>query len=220
MRGPSAFLLAGLALWSCSPGEEVSARTLTTESVAPAPDEPRRMSVMFFGAPTANGPHHDPITRYRVLKKALGASGIDLTYREDPEGALRADVLAGFDAVLLYGNWAQNAPMPREQLDALVGYVEGGGGFVPVHCASACWGRSPRFVRLVGARFQSHGGEEFQVENVANEHEILAGLEGYRAWDETYVHDEHGDDRTILQVRDGEPWSWVRTQGEGRVFYT
>ena len=45
----------------------------------------------------------------------------------------------------------------RKQLDALVGYVEGGGGFVPVHCASACWGRSPRFVRLVGARFQSHG---------------------------------------------------------------
>lgn len=220
MRGPSAFLLAGLALWSCSAREEVAAKALQTESAAPAPDEPRRLSVLFFGAPTANGPHHDPITRYRVLKKAFGAAGIDLTYREDPDETLRSDVLSAFDAVLLYGNWAQNAPMPREQLDALIGYVEAGGGFVPVHCASACWGRSPRFVRLVGARFQSHGGEEFQVENVGSDHPILVGLEGYRAWDETYVHDEHGDDRTILQVRDGEPWTWVRTQGEGRVFYT
>lgn len=219
-RGLSAFLLGLTALLPAC-GAEVDASPRGLDAAAPVDDTtPRRLSVMFFGAPTANGPHHDPITRYRVLKKALGATGIDLTYREDPEGALRPDVLASFDAVLLYGNWAQNAPMPRDQLDALIGYVESGGGFVPVHCASACWGRSPRFVRLVGARFQSHGGEEFQVENVAQDHEILAGLEGYRAWDETYVHDEHGDDRTILQVREGEPWSWVRTQGEGRVFYT
>ncbi len=226
-RGLTALLLAGFPLGSCAPREAAADAAADTAAEAaaapvalPAVDEPRRLSVMFFGAPTANGPHHDPITRYRVLKKAFGAVGIDLTYREDPEGALRRDVLAAFDAVLLYGNWAQNAPMPREQLDALIGYVEAGGGFVPVHCASACWGRSPRFVRLVGARFQSHGGEEFQVENVAPDHEILQGLEGYRAWDETYVHDEHGDDRQILQVRDGEPWTWVRRQGEGRVFYT
>ena len=32
--------------------------------------------------------------------------------------------------------------------------------------------------------------------------------------------DRHGKDRTILQHREGEPWTWVRTQGKGRVFYT
>ena len=44
---------------------------------AAAQDEPagRRLQVMFFGAPTQNGPHHDPITRYRVLKKAVGVAG-------------------------------------------------------------------------------------------------------------------------------------------------
>ena len=138
MRGLPAFLLGLTALLpGCGADVEASPQQASVTDAA-ADSGPRRLSVMFFGAPTANGPHHDPITRYRVLKKALGATGIDLTYREDPEGALRADVLAGYDAVLLYGNWAQNAPMPREQLDALVGYVEGGGGFVPVHCASAC----------------------------------------------------------------------------------
>ncbi|MCA8948995.1 MAG: ThuA domain-containing protein, partial [Planctomycetes bacterium] len=182
--------------------------------------EPRRLAVMFFGAPTENGPHHDPITRYRVLKQGLGTAGIDLHYLEDPAIAFRADTLAQFDAVLMYGNWAQNEPMRREQLLALLSFVEHGGGFVPVHCASACFGGSPLFVKLVGARFERHGGEEFEVENAAPGHPILQGLQGYRAWDETYVHSDHGDDREVLQTRAGEPWTWTRRHGEGRVFYT
>lgn len=190
-------------------------------AAATAPQEPpRRLQVMFFGAPTANGPHHDPITRFRVLQQAFGTEGIDLTYLEDPAVAFTAPMLAQFDAVLMYGNWDMTGPMPRQQLLALLAYVDGGGGFVPVHCASACFGGSPLFVRLVGARFASHGGQEFAVENVRPEHPILRGLPGYTAWDETYLHSDHGDDREILQVHDGEPWSWTRTHGQGRVFYT
>ncbi len=187
---------------------------------ASAAPPPRRLQVLFLGAPTGNGPHHDPITRYRTLKRGLGADGIDLTYREDPAEAFTPATLAPFDAVLLYGNWEPNGTLPEPQLQALLAFVENGGGFVPVHCASACWGRSPKFVRLVGGRFQSHGGEEFTVANVAKDHPVLQGIDGFSAWDETYVHDEHALDRTILQTRNGEPWTWVRTQGKGRVFYT
>ena len=47
----------------------------------------------------------------------------------------------------------------------------------------------------------------------------------FQSWDETYVHTKHNEkDRTVLEVRaEGdaqEPWTWVRTQGNGRVFYT
>ncbi|MFP6902799.1 MAG: PVC-type heme-binding CxxCH protein, partial [Verrucomicrobiia bacterium] len=48
--------------------------------------------------------------------------------------------------------------------------------------------------------------------------------------DETYFHNKHNPkNRTVLMVRDAvkgdphtkpEPWTWVRTQGKGRVFYT
>lgn len=183
-------------------------------------DGPRRLSVMFFGAPTANGPHHDPITRYRVLKKAVGVAGIDLTYVEDPAVAFAAETLAGFDAVLMYGNWNQRTAMKRAQLRELLRFVDEGGGFLPIHCASACFGGSPLFIKLVGARFLKHGGEEFEVTNAKPAHEILDGLAGFKAWDETYVHDSHGEDREILQTRDGEPWTWTRTHGSGRVFYT
>ncbi len=185
-----------------------------------AAEEGRRLAVLFFGAPTANGPHHDPISRYRVLKKGLGVEGIDLHYSEDPAEAFEPSFLGHFDAVLMYGNWEQNGRMPPAQLDALLDYVAQGGGFVPVHCASACFGESPEFVKLVGARFRSHGGEEFEVRNVAPQHPVLKGLPGYKAWDETYVHSDHGGDREILQVREREPWTWTRRHGEGRVFYT
>ena len=148
--------------------------------VAPTADA-RRLEVLFFGAPTENGPHHDPITRYRALKKGLGIDGINLTYCEEPAKAFTKDYLEHFDAVLMYANWNQNEPMPADQLAALLGYVENGGGFVPVHCASACYGGSPEFIKLVGARFKSHGGEEFQVKNLKPNHPILKDLKGYKA---------------------------------------
>ncbi|HZN40823.1 MAG TPA: PVC-type heme-binding CxxCH protein [Planctomycetota bacterium] len=193
--------------------------TSAQQASPPAAAAGGRLQVLFLGAPTQNGPHHDPITRYAALKKGLGVDGIDLSYSEDP-AALSASTLAAFDALLLYGNWDQRGVMPEEQLDALLAFVDGGGGFVAVHCASACWGRSPAFVRLVGGRFARHGGEEFAVEAVAPDHPILSGLTAYRAWDETYEHDEWAADRVVLQRREQEPWTWVRTQGNGRVFYT
>ncbi|HCQ32109.1 MAG TPA: dehydrogenase, partial [Verrucomicrobiales bacterium] len=180
----------------------------------------RRLEVLFFGAPTKNHPGHDPITRYRVLKKHLGDDGINLTYLEQPSEALDPRTLAQFDAVLMYGNWAQRGPMPPEQEKALVDFVERGGGFLPIHSASACYGKSEAFVKLVGGVFKSHGGTEFSPRTVNSTHEITKGYNGFTAWDETYVHERHGSDRTILQERDGEPWTWIRTQGRGRVFYT
>jgi uncharacterized protein len=183
-------------------------------------NDARRIEVLFFGAPIENSPAHNPITRYRVLKKALGLSGINLTYSENPAVVWNPETLARFDAVLMYGNWEQHGTMPPDQLKALLDFVEGGGGFLPIHCASACYGASPGFVRLVGARFQSHGDGEFQVRTVNPQHPVLSNIDGFRAWDETYVHDSHADDRDILQMRDKEPWTWTRTQGQGRVFYT
>jgi putative membrane-bound dehydrogenase-like protein len=188
--------------------------------VGPTADA-RRLEVLFLGAPTANGPHHDPITRYRVLKKALGVAGINLTYSEDLTEAFRADFLRQFDAVLLYANWPTLA---TGQEKVLLDYIAEGHGFLPIHCASACFGHSDAFIQLVGARFKSHGGEVFAPVNLDVSHPILQGIGQLEAWDETYVHDRHNDDRTVLQVRRNaagdEPWTWVRTHGAGRIFYT
>jgi putative membrane-bound dehydrogenase-like protein len=187
--------------------------------IAPKP-EARRLEVLFFGAPTANGPGHDPVTRYRAIKRNLGTEGIDFTYFENPAEALSPATLAKYDAVLMYGNWEQNGPMPADQLKSLTAYVENGGAFLPIHCASACYGKSPEFIKLVGGRFKGHTAGVFKATNVNPEHPIMRSYGGFEAWDETYVHDQLGDDRVILEKREQEPWTWVREQGKGRIFYT
>ncbi len=53
----------------------------------------------------------------------------------------------------------------------------------------------------------------------------MKGFGGFESWDETYVHHLHNEkNRTVLEYRvdaEGrEPWTWVRTHGKGRVFYT
>jgi uncharacterized protein len=77
---------------------------------------------------------------------------------------------------------------------------------------------------LVGAQFLRHGTGEFTVEIVKPDHPVMAGMKPFQVWDETYVHTKHNPDRVVLMERvdaEGrEPWTWVRTHGKGRVFYT
>jgi type 1 glutamine amidotransferase len=120
----------------------------------------RRIEVLFLGAPTANHPGHDPIERYRIVRKNLGTAGINFSYTEDLAD-MRREVLDDYDAIMMYGNWGQNDAMDPSQEKALVSYVEEGGGFLPIHCASACFGGSDEFVKLVGGRFKSHGTDTF-----------------------------------------------------------
>jgi len=193
-------------------------------SAAPAPvvmpqENARRLEVLFFGAPTANGPHHDPIERYREAKKHLGVSGINLTYSESLADLNTAE-LNRYDAVMLYGNWPKVTPDQEKAMTALVDYVESGHGFLPIHCASACFENSDAYLHLVGGHFKSHGTGVFKTTIVDANHPIMRGFQGFETWDETYVHDKLTNDRGLLQKREEEPWTWVRTQGKGRVFYT
>ena len=89
---------------------------------------------------------------------------------------------------------------------------------------SASRTREP-YIALVGAQFQRHGTGEFTTTFVNTTHPVMAGLQPFQVWDETYVHTKHNPaDRTVLMERvdaaGREPWTWVRTHGKGRVFYT
>ncbi len=179
----------------------------------------RRVEVLFLGAPAANHPAHQPVESYRVLKKALGVDGINLTYTEDLAD-LRRDLLDRYDGVMFYGNWKKSESMDSAQEKALLGYVNDGGGFLPLHSASASFGGSPAYIKLVGGHFKSHETGVFTTRIAEPEHPIMKGFTGFETWDETYTHDQLTTDRTVLQFRDQEPWTWVRNQGKGKVFYT
>lgn len=179
--------------------------------------EGKSLKVLFLGD---NG-HHRPADRFKQLQPVMAKRGIELTY-SDRVGDLNAETLGKYDALVVYANTESITP---DQEKALLDYVASGKGFVPLHCASFCFLNSPKYIELVGAQFQRHGTGTFRTTIAEAEHPLMKGFRGFESWDETYVHTKHNEkDRTVLEYRvEGnrkEPWTWVRTHGKGRVFYT
>ncbi|HZL35005.1 MAG TPA: PVC-type heme-binding CxxCH protein [Tepidisphaeraceae bacterium] len=204
---PLALLLATIA------GRPPSAKGVSQARAQGLP----HVKVLFLGD---NG-HHVPLVRCRQVYSELARQNIDITYT-DNLADLNPQTLGRYDTLLLYANWET---ISREQEKALLDYVEGGHGFAVIHCGSYCFLNSPKITALIGGRFKSHHTGVFHETIVQPDHPIEKGLKPIESWDETYVHDMHNEkNRTVLSYRiEGdhkEPYTWTRTQGKGRVFYT
>ena len=191
--------------------------SLVWVSLSSACTAAERLSLLFLG----DQGHHQPRPRFDQLAPVLKERGIDLVYTEAMSD-LNPTTLGKYAGLVLYANIDRIEP---DQEKALLDYVAGGKGFIPLHCASYCFRNSKACVELMGAQFQRHGTGVFRVSPAIKDHPITKGYDGFESWDETYVHHLHNEkDRTILEFRiDGnekEPWTWVRTHGQGRVFYT
>ena len=163
--------------------------------------------------------HHLPKPRFDQLQPVFAKKDIALTYTNNANDLLNLD---GYDGLMVFANIDTITPAQEK---ALLAYVESGKGFIPVHCASYCFRNSDAVVKLMGAQFRSHTTGVFRTKAVDESHAIMKGFEPFQSWDETYVHTKHNPEgRTVLEVREDkdlkEPWTWVRTQGKGRVFYT
>jgi putative membrane-bound dehydrogenase-like protein len=178
--------------------------------------EPAHLAVLLLG----DHGHHRPAELARVLKPAFADAGIDLTYTDDAE-ALTPDNLAKYDALAIFRDSGDLPPRPEA---ALLDYVEGSKGLVAIHCASNCFRNSDRYTALVGGRFLRHDTGVFRARIIDAQHPALQGVHSFESWDETYVHNQLAEDIRVLMVREDaggyEPYTWVREQGKGRVFYT
>ena len=168
--------------------------------------------------------HHQPARRAAELLPALSQRGINVKYSEDIASVLTANNLAKLDGLIVYANIDH---ISDEQAKALLEFVNDGGGFLPLHCASFCFRNNEEIVALMGAQFQRHGTGTFTVSptSVGESHPLMKGYRSFESWDETYVHTKHNEkNRTVLEYRlegdQREPWTWVRNEGKGRVFYT
>jgi hypothetical protein len=186
-------------------------------SLVPAQAAPPPLKLLFLGD---NG-HHRPAERYRQLAPVMAERGIEILYSDNAD-SLNSQTLARYDGLIVFANIDDISP---GQESALLDFVGKGKGFIPLHCASYCFRNSSKYVELVGAQFQRHETGVFRVTNAQPNHPIMKGFESFASWDETYVHTKHNEkDRIVLEYRDEtgrrEPWTWVRTHGRGRVFYT
>lgn len=178
---------------------------------------PPALKLLFLGD---NG-HHEPAVRFKQLQPVLKKRRISMTYT-DMVSDLNPATLGAYDGLVVYANIDSIEP---DHAKALLDYVASGRGFIPLHCASYCFRNNKDVVALIGGQFLRHGTGTFRTVVAQPDHPIMQGFRGFESWDETYVHTLHNtQDRQVLETRaegdQQEPWTWVRTHGKGRVFYS
>lgn len=180
-------------------------------------DFPRRLEILFLGHKSK---HHDSEQLADILTKEYFKDGINITYTTDPDDMNEA-YLKNFDGLVLYANYDS---ITKNQEKALLNFVKGGKGFIPLHCASYCFRNSDEVVEMIGGQFSSHKVDSFPAVIIKPEHPVMKGINAFVTKDETYVHTKISKNIEVLTERvEGdhhEPYTWVRPYGQGRVFYT
>lgn len=181
-------------------------------------NSPRRLEILFLGH--KNNRSHNSERLAEILLKEYSKEGINITFTSEPDDLNEAN-LAFYDGLILYAN---HDSITRSQEQALLSFVKEGKGFIPLHCASFCFRNSPEVVELIGGQFKSHKYDSFPAVIVKHDHAVMQGIAPFVTLDETYVHHKISTDIEVLSERvEGdhrEPYTWVRSYGEGRVFYT
>ena len=169
--------------------------------------------------------HHSPSAVYDQILPVFSDAQISLTFTNSASD-INSTNLANYDVLIMYGNlFSSGATSSNQPLVPVIrDYVRGGGALVGLHVASAAFRNDARFSELLGGRFLRHTAGQFVPETVKPNHLLVKNLPPLDSYDETYILKDLNPDITILQERvDGEnrfPWTWVRNEGAGRVFYT
>ena len=179
---------------------------------------PRRLEILFLGH--TNNRAHNSERLADIFTKEFFKDGINITFTMDPN-AMNEENLSKYDGLIVYAN---HDTISRSQEQALLNFVRGGKGFIPLHCASYCFRNSPEVVEMIGGQFKSHRYDSFPATIIKPEHPVMKGIPAFVTRDETYVHDKISKNIEVLTERvEGdhhEPYTWVRPYGQGRVFYT
>ncbi|WP_424005371.1 ThuA domain-containing protein (plasmid) [Haloarcula salina] len=157
-----------------------------------------------------------------AIDDALG-DGADVELTTDRTAVSR---LSDYDALIDYTTKAEWTPA---QLDAIRSFVRAGSGYVGIHCATdidtgvdePC----TELADFIGGRFVAHPEmTTIDVEMVDSDHPVTDGVTDFQLYDEPYELDWDADRVTVLaeftHPETGTmPAAWVRTEGDGRVFY-
>lgn len=183
-----------------------------------APNGPHRLEILFLGH--KNNTNHNSERLADILTKEYFKDGINITFTNEPNDLNELN-LSKYDGLIVYAN---HDTISRSQEKALLEFVRGGKGFIPLHSASFCFRNSNEVVEMIGGQFKSHRYDSFPAVIIKPEHPVMKDVTSFVTRDETYVHDKISKNIEVLSERvEGthhEPYTWVRPYGKGRVFYT
>lgn len=166
------------------------------------------------------GDIHDFDTGAPIIEQALSHRFNVTTTRElsDVKNLPSSD----YKAIVVYTQ-GRKGQMTDDIAKALQQYVEAGGGFVGIHCASDTFTDNATYMKLIGSQFASHGPvTEFTVRFTDPAHPCAARTEPFRVTDELYILKDHADYETFAvanwQGKD-RPMAYQRNVGKGKLIY-
>jgi uncharacterized protein len=215
-----------LAMWL--PFAFALAMCASRPAAPPAIGEMPRLLVVTATA----GFYHDSIPAAReVIGQLAAESGLSVTFVDTQEllQAIPPEAFAVYAAVA-FVNTTGELPLSAAQKDALLAFVEQGGGFLGTHSATDTLYTWPAYEGLVGAQFKEHPWTQrgrVLVEDPS--HPLMAGVDPrYELLEEYYIFTSDPRARAQILVNlDGSSvgapteyaLAWCRVQGQGRVYY-
>jgi type 1 glutamine amidotransferase len=200
-------------------------RQLTAPLPAPSGDEPRALVMI-------GDFYHHPAKSRAPLEAMLGKSGFRPQFLYDVK-QLSAESFRGVRLlVVLRDGMLRPTPgadpvwwITDEQEKALAQFVERGGDYLALHCATALrwFGDKPCLYRdLLGSSNRGHGAEneKFEVRVAAPDHPITQGVHDFAVVDQHHRPGLFADNLTILLKTSGNNvHGYARTYGDGRICY-
>ncbi len=218
------------------PDDAVQRITAAAPDRAPArPQRARRLLVFTL----AKGFVHSSIPyggrAMEILGRKTGA--FTATVSNDP-AMFDAANLGQFDAVCLVSTTGDFLDTPARR-QSLLNFVRGGKGLIGIHAATDAFYNWPEFGQMIGGYFSGHpwnANETVGVRIEDKKHPINAAFNGrgFRITDEIYQFKEpyartrqkvllsldmNKTERKGGRADDDYPVSWIKTHGQGRVFY-
>jgi type 1 glutamine amidotransferase len=208
-------------------------------------EKPRQLLVFVRVA----GYYHDSIPVAAIALKKMGekTGAWNATVTDDVK-VFSKENLAKFDGIFMVNTVGEH-PSSKEGKEAFVEFLKGGKGLMGTHAAADCNHPWPEYQDMIGGEFAGHPFFQIGVKNEDPDHPINAafGGKGFGWDDEMYVYKttdakrpegfSREKQRVLLSFNaentkqwegmkgkhprpDGDyPISWIKTYGEGRVFY-
>lgn len=150
-------------------------------------------------------------------------------------GQLTPEALDDLDVLAFYTTG--ELPIPPETVTALLDWVEDGGAFVGIHCATDTWYQVPRYMDMIGGAFDGHPWHQAVTLAVEDgDHPSTRHLgDAWELTDEIYQHRDwqrfplavllrlDGDEALLARGKRADrdvANAWWKPYGRGRVFYT
>ncbi len=180
-----------------------------------------------------SGPNHGFDKSAAVIADFLGKQAdINVTLDAD-KAILTSERMNAFDACVFGtgftrtvrqedGTIRREADLTPEQEAALLRFVESGKGLIGVH--GTAWWIGGRAVDLIGGHANWHPpGLTFAVAIEDAHHPITQGITDFEVEDEIYISAYEPTLHILASAQwhgRAHPMAWVKSYGQGRVFYT